>query len=230
MTIFVSKFGIVISLTTICRTLRRMGCTRQAMHHVALQRSDVLRARFMSEISVFDPSMLVFLDETGCDKRNSIRKYGYSVRGIPIQDQRLLVRGIRYTAIPVVSIEGIHDILITEGTMNRERFLNFARDVMLPHLMPFNGINPRSVLIMDNASIHHVFDVINLIETAGIKICFLPPYSPDLNPVEGVFSQIKSIMKENDQLFQIFSTPRVLIAMAFAAVTVENCQGHSGYF
>ena len=95
---------------------------------------------------------------------------------------------------------------------------------MLPHLMPFNGINPRSVLIMDNASIHHVSDVINLIETAGIKICLLPPFSPDLNPVEGVFSQMKSIMKENDQLFQIFSTPRVLIAMAFAAVTVQNCQ------
>ena len=60
--IFVSKFGIVISLTTVCRTLRGMGCTCQAMHHVALQRSDVLRARFMSEISVFDPSMLVFLE------------------------------------------------------------------------------------------------------------------------------------------------------------------------
>ena len=69
--------------------------------------------------------------------------------------------------------------------------IEFVRDVLLPHLMPFNGINPRSVVIMDNASIHHVEEVINLIEIqAGARVLFLPPYSPDLNPVEGIFSQI----------------------------------------
>ena len=48
-------FGVLVSVPTICRTLKRMGCTRQAMHRVALQRSDALRARFMAEISVYDP-------------------------------------------------------------------------------------------------------------------------------------------------------------------------------
>ena len=58
---------------------------------------------------------------------------------------------------------------------------------LLPHLMPFNGVNPRSVVIMDNASIHHVDAVTDLIETqTGPKLIFLPPYSPDLMPVEGV--------------------------------------------
>ena len=220
-------FGVLVSVPTICRTLKIMGCTRQAMSRVAIQRSDILRARFMAEISVYDPAMLVWLDETGCDRRHATRKYGYSVRGIPICDQRLLVRGTRYTAIPVLSLGGIHDVLITEGTMNGKRFTRFVRDVLLPHLNPFNGINPRSVVIMDNASIHHVEKVTDLIENqAGAKLCFLPPYSPDLNPAEGVFSQVKSVMKQNNKVFETSSMPRALLAMMFSSVTAQDCLGH----
>lgn len=210
-----------------------MGCTRQAMHRVALQRSDTERARFMSEVSIYDPSMFIWLDESGCDRRHAARKYGYSVRGIPVCDYRLLIRGKRFTTIPIVSVEGIHDVMITEGTMNGDRFAKFVEDDLLPHLLPFNCINPRSVVIMDNASIHHVHEVIDLIENqAGAKLLFLPPYSPDLNPVEGIFSQIKCILKANDKLFQVFSAPRVLLSMAFTSITKENCLSHisnSGY-
>ena len=67
--------------------------------------------------------------------------------------------------------------------MNGERFAHFVRDYLLPSLLPFNGVNPRSVVIMDNASIHHVEEVRYLIEVqAGAKLVFLPPYSPDLMP------------------------------------------------
>ena len=117
-------------------------------------------------------------------------------------------------------------MLITEGTMNGKRFTRFVRDVLLPHLNPFNGINPRSVVIMDNASIHHVEKVIDLVENqAGAKMCFLSPYSPDLNPAEGVFSQVKSVMKQN-KVFQTSSMPRALLAMMFSSVTAQDCLGH----
>lgn len=91
-----------------------------------------------------------------------------------------------------------HDVFITEGTMTGDRFATFVKNVLFPQLMSFNGINPRSVVIMDNASIHHVQEVIDLIETqaGAARVLILPPYSPDLNPVEGIFSQIKSIMRE----------------------------------
>ena len=96
--------------------------------------------------------------------------------------------------------------------MNGERFTKFIKDVLLPHLNPFNGINPRSVVIMDNASIHHVEEVIDIVENqAGAKLVYLPPYSPDLNPAEGVFSQVKSIMKQNSKVFETCSTPRALL-------------------
>ena len=65
-------FGVPISEATICRTLRYMGCTRQAMHHVAIQQSEICRGRFMAVISMYDPSMLIWLDETGCDGCNTI--------------------------------------------------------------------------------------------------------------------------------------------------------------
>ena len=76
----------------------------------------------MADISTYDPRIFVWLDETGCDRRNTLRKYGYSLRGIPICDHCLLVRGKRYSAIPVVSMDGIHDVYITEGTVNGEKF------------------------------------------------------------------------------------------------------------
>ena len=74
---------------------------------------------------------------------------------------------------------------------------------------------------MDNATIHHVEDVIDLIEQqAKAKIIFLPPYSPDLNPVEIVFSKVKGIMKANDAIFQVCSSPRDLLSMAFGTVQI----------
>ena len=55
-----------------------MGCTHQVIRRVTIQRSDTLRVRLMAEISNYDPRMFVWLDKTGCDRRNTLRKYGYS--------------------------------------------------------------------------------------------------------------------------------------------------------
>ena len=73
---------------------------------------------------------------------------------------RLLVRGKRYSAIPVMSLDGIHDVYVTEGTVNGEKFADFVQNCLLPVLKPFNYLNSHSVVIMDNASIHHVQDVV----------------------------------------------------------------------
>ena len=72
-----------VDIATICRTAKKLGLTRQKMKKIAVRRSEVLRARFMVEIEEFDPDMLVFIDETGCERRNLVRKYGCGVRGIP---------------------------------------------------------------------------------------------------------------------------------------------------
>jgi transposase len=59
----------------------------------------------------------------------------------------------------------------------------------------------------------------------GTRICYLPPYSPDLMLCEGVFSQVKSIIKENHNLFDSCSCPRAILALAFSMVAVEDCKG-----
>ena len=73
----------------------------------------------------------------------------------------------------------------------------------------------------------------HLIETvAQAKLIFLPPYSPDLMPLEEAFSKVKDIMKANDKFFQVCTAPRAMLAMAFSMVTPEDCVGyahHSGY-
>ena len=84
-----------------------------------------------------------------------MHKYGYSVKGIPPVEHRFLVRGTRYSAIPVMSVAGIHELYLAEGNINGDRFSHFIRDY-LPVLLPYNGVNPCSIVIMDNASIHHV--------------------------------------------------------------------------
>ena len=67
-------FGITVSVATICRTLKFMDCTHQVIQHIAVQRSDDLRAKFMAEVAVYDPSMLIWVDESGCDRRHCLRK------------------------------------------------------------------------------------------------------------------------------------------------------------
>ena len=86
----ISKFGVSMDVAIICRTLKFMGCTRQVMQRIALQRSEEMRAKFMAEVSVYDPYMLLWIDESGCDQRNCKRKRGYSVRGMTPQSHCLL--------------------------------------------------------------------------------------------------------------------------------------------
>lgn len=84
----------------------------------------------------------------------------------------------------------------------------------------------------DNHPVHHVEDIIDLVYNSGVIVRFLPPYSPDLNPIEEAFAQVKHFLKQNDLVFQSVANPVPIIWDAFGQVTATNCQGymhHSGY-
>ena len=74
------------------------------------------------------------------------------------------------------------------------------KDQFLLYMMPFDGVNPRSTLIMVNASIHHVHQVQELVDTAGCLLLFLPAYSPNMKPIEEVSSHVKQSLKNNAAL------------------------------
>ena len=73
--------GAAVSPSTVCRLLKRHGFTRKKMRYVALQRSSQFRADFMTEILQYRRDQLVWVDETGCDRKDGMRKYGYAIRG-----------------------------------------------------------------------------------------------------------------------------------------------------
>ena len=75
-----------------------------------------------------------------------------------------------------MSVFGIIDCHIECGSVNGDKLYMCVQKYLLPHLMPFNGANPHSVVIMDNASIHHVNEVVEMIQGVGAMVIFLPPY------------------------------------------------------
>ena len=221
-----------VDLSTICRTLHSVGMTRQVLKQYAIQRSEVKRAEFWMEVAYIDPSMIVWIDETGFDRRNSLRKFGYGIRGSPPVSYSLKLRGRRYSAIGILSTDGIEDVLIVDESVDGEKFLLFVRKCLLPILMPFNGHNPKSVVVLDNASIHHTAAVEETIRSVGAIVRFLPPYSPDMNPLEEVFAEVKKFLAANDPILQSTQSPSTIINHAFLSVSMTNCNAyiaHAGY-
>ena len=105
-----------VSVSTICKCLHKNGFTRERLRMVALQRDRQLRHQFALDISVYCRDMFVFVDETGSDRRNLARKYGYSIRGKPAKVQRFLTRGERISAIACMSASGLLDVKTVKGT------------------------------------------------------------------------------------------------------------------
>ena len=97
---------------------------------------------------------------------------------------KFLVRGRRISALTAISEEGLLAVELKHGTVNSDIFYDFIRGFVIPEMEPFDGSPKKSVIIMDNCTIHHVHHIKQLLDDAGILLFFLPPYSPDLNPIE----------------------------------------------
>ena len=164
--------------------------------------------------------MLVFVDETGSDCRDALRKYGYSLRGRPQRSCSLLARGERITAM---NEDGIPAMRFVRGNVNGEEFLDSVERDLLPILMLFDGINPNSIERLDNCSVHHVPGVVSMIPEVGALLHFLPLYSPDMNPIEECFSKIKAQLKSMVITFEDDFETNILAA--FSPVTSQNCKG-----
>ena len=171
--------------------------------------------------------MLVFIDETGTDRRDSFREFGYSLHGRRTRAHRLIARGQHVSAI---SDDGILECQFYHGAVTGETFYSFIENSLLPHLMPFNGTNEHSVVIMDNASIHHIEGISELITSAGAFLIYQPPYSPDLNPLEKVFSSIKSYLKANEALLQVTDDiETILLQTTVSAFTNISSDGYKAW-
>ena len=109
-----------ISSSTVCRFLHSAGFTRQRLRIAASQRDDLARANFAAEVLMYKPEMLIFLDETGSDRRNCIRREGYSIRGRPLVSRKFLSRGTRINSIAFISVCGVLDCKTYKHTVDGE--------------------------------------------------------------------------------------------------------------
>ena len=214
--------GAYISVSSLCTFLKTNNFTRQKLCLVAKQHDDELRHQFFSDVSLYTPEMCIFVDETGSDHRDCLRRYGYGIRGKPPKSCQLLERGDRYSAIAAMTCEGIESLRVVSTTVDGDTFLDFIQRDLLPILMPFNGVNRNCIVIMDNCSVHHVPGVESIITSVGALVHYLPPYSPDLNPIEECFSKVKSCLKTTELTHIDHETA---ILAAFACVTSSDCQG-----
>ena len=127
----------------------------------------------MEKMSYLNADMILWLDETCSDKRSERRRFGYHLRGITPTSYKLSIRGKRMSSIAIMSSRGIEDVDIYDGCINGEIFTNFIARSLVPILQPFDGKNPRSVVVMGNASIHHVEQVATLIQNTGAILRYL---------------------------------------------------------
>ena len=219
-----------ISLSTICKFLSKNGFSRQKLYTTALQQDQFQRQLYILDVSLYSTDMFIFVDETGADKRNALRKFAYSIRGKSLRNHSLLIRGERISAIACMSINGLLDVKTVRGTTDGDDFYNFVHTHLLPHLLPFDGRNHHSIVILDNCSIHHISEITRVINEVGSLVIYLPPYSPDYNPIEEAFSKVKQTMKTLDETYYDLET---LLLLGFSSITSKDCQGwinHSGIY
>lgn len=128
------------------------------------------------------------------------------------------------TLIAALGIEGVRCSTVIDGAINRDVFDAFVEQVLLPEL------RPGDVVILDNLSSHKSRHAGELIESRGASMIFLPPYSPDLNPIELVFAKIKQLLRSLgcrtvDALWKAMRSILDEVTPADAA----NCFRHCGY-
>ena len=170
-----------------------------------------------------DPTRLVFVDETWA-KTDMTPLRGWSRRG-----KRLLAKvpGGHWTTTTFTAglrQDGLVAPLVLDGAMNGEAFLSWIEQFLVPTL------RPGDIVVMDNLSAHKVDGVAEAIEAAKADLLYLPPYSPDLNPIEMLFSKLKAQIRKGawrtqETLWQGIGQ----IIQQIAAQECKNYLKHAGY-
>jgi transposase len=161
------------------------------MAHAAEQsRADVKEAReaWLEGQIEFDPEKLVFLDETGATTK-MVRLYGRALRGERCRAAVPHGHWKTTTFTAGLRIGGLAAPMILDGPMDGSAFRAYVTQVLVPELAPGDTV------IMDNLPAHEVRGVRDAIEAAGAKLIYLPPYSPDFNPIEMAFAKLKAFLR-----------------------------------
>jgi transposase len=189
----------------------------------ASERDEAERAAWRNEVAAVCPEDLVFLDETG-SHLGYTPTHAWAPRGQRAHAAAPVNRGENQTVIAAVTLDGVRAVMRFDGSMTGARFVGYVRHVLAPTL------RPGQVVIADNLRAHHADGARAAIEARGARLRFLPPYSPDFNPIEHAFSEVKQALRRaaarSDEAL------RAATWAAFATVTTTDIAGwfaHRGY-
>jgi len=169
------------------------------------------------------PERLVFIDETWA-KTNMTRPRGRSSSGTRLVAKTPHGHWKTTTFLAALRTSGLTAPLVIDGAVNGDVFLAYVRQVLVPTL------RPRDLVLLDNLSSHKRAGVREAIEAVGAQLVYLPPYSPDFNPIELAFSKFKWLLKSTAErtVEALWKTCGSLLA-SFTETECRNYLRHCGY-
>lgn len=170
-----------------------------------------------------DPKRLVFVDESGCNIAMA-REYGWAPRGQRANGHVPKNWGDNVSMMGAIGIGGLRTLGTLNGSIDGEAFEAWVANFLVPTL------KPGDIVLWDNLSVHKVAGAREAIDAVGAQLVWLPPYSPDFNPIEECWSKLKAVLRS------IAARTReeldTAIAKAMAAITPADARGwfrHAGY-
>jgi len=139
-------------------------------------------------IPSLDPERLVFVDETWA-KTDMTTTHGYAPRGERLVDASPAGHWHTTTFVGALRADGMIAPMVLDGALNGAAFVAYVEQVLVP------ALRPGDVVVLDNLGSHRVAGVRKAIEGAGARLLYLPPYSPDLNPIENAFAKLKRLLR-----------------------------------
>ncbi len=166
---------------------------------------------------------LIFLDETGA-ATNMIRRYGWAPRGERVVGYAPNGHWKTTTFLAGLTADGLIAPFVLDGPINQAIFTEYVRQLLCP------ALEPGDIVIVDNLSSHKGEEAAALIAARGAELRFLPPYSPDMNPIENAFAKLKELLRQAAE-----RTPDALwrrigrLLQKFSPQECANYIRHAGY-
>jgi transposase len=181
------------------------------------------RAQWKRYQGRIDPGRLVFIDETWA-KTNMTRRYGRCRRGERLVAKVPHGRWRTLTFLAALRTDRITAPWVLDGPINAECFQTYVEQVLLPTL------TPGDIVIIDNLGSHKGATIRRTLRAVGVKLFFLPPYSPDLNPIEQVFAKLKTLLRKAAERSVEATWKRIgQILTTFTPAECANYLANAGY-
>lgn len=185
--------GLWVSQSTMCRTFQRLDLPRKKKtlrsSQATSERVQRLRAEYWAQVTGIDLKDLVFLDEMGV-LLGLMRAHARAAPGERAYDFKPFYRGSKVSVIGAITVSKVLAVMTLDDSMDGAAFKVYVSQCLVPQL--WKG----AVVVMDNLAAHKVKAITPLIEAVGARVLYMSPYSPEFNPIEHWWSQLKAFLRQ----------------------------------